>query len=108
MSSDMMVICKEDDSFYEGHNISKAIFICECSMGDPHNEFGKWFNERYCGAPGILEQLHGLKEHKYTEVKETDVIAIKNALKTMKNTADKNLLQYMKNHVGKHISTENW
>jgi len=107
MSSDMMVICKEDMSSYEDGR-DGAIFICECSMGTPYNEFGSWFNERFCGAPGILEQLHGIKEHRYTKVTDADVVAVEIALKTMQNTTDKNLLQYMKDHIGKHISTENW
>ncbi len=47
MSSDMMVVCKEDRSSYENGG-NGAIFICECSMGNPHNEFGVWFNERFC------------------------------------------------------------
>jgi len=107
MSSDMMVICKEDISSYENGEDSedRAIFICESSTGD---EFGSWFNERYCGAPEILEQIHGIKEHRYTKVTDADVVAVEVALKIMQNTADKNLLQYMKEHIGKHISTENW
>ncbi len=107
MSSDMMVICKEDMSSYEDGGIG-AIFVCECSMGTPYNEFGLWFNERFCGAPGLSEQLYGIKEHIYTKITEADVVAVEFALKQMKNTASKNLLQYMKEHIGKHISTENW
>ena len=107
MSSDMMIICKEDESSYDEGG-EGAIFICECSMGDPWNEFGKWFSERFCGAPSLLDQLHGIKQHCYTKVTEVDVLVIEKALKTMENTADNNLLKYIKEHVNMHISTENW
>lgn len=107
MSSDMMVICKEDKSDY-AHGGTGAIFICECSMGKPYNEFGEWFSERFYGAPSLFDTLHGIKEHKYTKITEFDVVVIEKALVSMENTADKNLLQYMNEHVGKHISTENW
>ena len=103
----MMVICKEDNSEYNSGGIG-AIFICECSMGEPYNEFGKWFAGRFCGAPSLLDQLHGLKQHYYTKVTEVDVFVIEEALKTMENTADNNLLEYIKKHVNMHISTENW
>jgi len=78
----MMVICKEDMSSYENGG-NGAIFICECSMGNPHNEFGVWFNERFCKAPGIFEQLHGIMEHGYTKVTDADVVAVEIALKTI-------------------------
>ncbi len=107
MSSDMMVICKEDESSYDHGGIG-AIFICEYSMGEAYNEFGKWFAERFCGAPSLLDQLHGLKEHFYTEITKIDVFAIEKALESMENTTDNNLLEYMNDHIGKHISTENW
>lgn len=103
----MMIICKEDKSDCDNGGIG-AIFISECSMGEPLNEFGKWFGERFCGAPGLLEQMHGIKEHAYTKIIETDVFAVEKALVEMENTADKNLLKYMREHIGKHISTENW
>ena len=49
MSSDMMIICKEDDSRSTGKNHEKAFFVDECSMGEPWSVFGRWFQDRYCG-----------------------------------------------------------
>jgi hypothetical protein len=103
-----MVICKEDGSSYEEGG-DGAIFICECSMGDPFNEFGLWFQERFCGAPSMFEQLAGVKEHRFTEVRSADVTAVRCALKDMTHTVDVNkFIDYMYDHIGKHISTENW
>ena len=42
MSSDVMIICKESGTHFEGDNSDVAIFIDEASMGDPLSEFGKW------------------------------------------------------------------
>lgn len=107
MSADMMIISKEDDSSYEGAGHEKAVHIDETSMGEPWTEFGKWFGERYCKAPGILEQMHGIKEHDYILFTQEDADACKHALERMEHT------DYVKPEVfdalvGKHISTENW
>lgn len=111
MSSDMMVICKEDDSGYEGEGTSAAFFIDECSMGEPWHGFGDWFRQRYCGHPSIIEQMCGVKEHRYIELTEHDVVAIKSALEALdkhERLDESSFMNYIKEHVGKHISTENW
>jgi len=114
MSSDMMVICKEDDSSFEGTNSDKAFFIDECSMDDPWHEFGKWFQRRYCRAPSMLEQLAGgmsHHEHNYIELTKYDALAIDTALTELNRherlDAEK-FREYITSHIGKHISTENW
>ena len=111
MSADMMVICKEDDSGFEGKGYEKAFHIDETSMGDSHNGFGNWFVERYCGAPDMFRQLAGDRSHSFTELTQADVTGIKEALKTMTchEGLDKDeFIKYIESHVGKHISTENW
>jgi hypothetical protein len=110
MSADMMIICEEDNSGYDG-NSGLAFFVDETSMGDPWNEFGKWFQSRFCGAPGLFEQLNGIKEHNFTEITGADVVAIEYALSHMechKNLDKPALVAFIHNHTGKHISTENW
>lgn len=109
MSSDMMIVCQEDDSTFNGKNSKDAFWIDECSMGDPWTEFGKWFGERYCKSASILEQLQGFEGHHWLTLTEPDYNSIKEALSTMKNDVDTNkLLIYIKEHIGKQISTENW
>jgi hypothetical protein len=107
MTSDMMIICIEDRSSYDEGGIG-AFLICECSMGDPLDEFGEWFQDRFCGSPSMIEQMAGVEDHYYTKVIEADVDAVKSAFKSMTCDADKMIIDYMKEHVGKHISTENW
>ena len=111
MSSDMMIICKEDDSTYEGEHTEEAFFVDECSMGEPCHTFGKWFGERYCKCPSMLEQLAGIKEHNWLKLTKADAEAIKivlNDSETHENLEKTKLIQYVDNHIGKHISTENW
>ncbi len=106
----MMIICKEDNSNCEG-NSDDAFFVDETSMGEPWNEFGKWFGERYCRAPGIIEQLAGIREHDYIKLKDADYVAIKEAVTNMglhEALNKEKLLEYIKTHIDKHISTENW
>ncbi len=108
MTSDMMVICKEDKSSYDEGGYG-AVFICECSMGDPLNGFGVWFQDRFCGSPSVIEQVAGYKEQYYTNVTDSDVVSVRHALYTMDTSANKiELYKYIYEHVGKHISTENW
>ena len=110
MSADMMIICKEDNSNFEG-NYQKAFFIDETSMGEPWSDFGKWFGRRYCREPGILDKLAGIKEHNYIELTGADFKGIEKALEEMsihKDLDKDKLLNYIKKHIGKHISTENW
>jgi hypothetical protein len=82
MSADMMVICHE------------------------------WFLSRFCGAPGTFERIYGgITSHIYTEVRESDVLAVQDALEKLechKGLDKTRFLEYMKSHIGKHISTENW
>jgi hypothetical protein len=111
MSADMMIISKEDNSSFEGDGTDKAFQIDETSMGEPWTEFGKWFGERYCGAPGILEQLHGISSHTYVKLTDVDIDAILKAFDSMEHreslTRDK-LEKFLNEHKDKHISTENW
>lgn len=111
MSADMMIICKEDDSHLEGKNSNDAFFIDETSMGEPWTAFGKWFGQRYCRAPSILEQIVGDSTHKYLELTRADYEAIKAASEDMEmhhGVAMDKLLPFIETHIGKHISTENW
>jgi len=111
MSSDMMIICKEDDSGYDGKHPESALFVDECSMGEPWSAFGKWFGTRYCGAPGFAEQLMGIKEHDWIELTKADISAIKIAANEYEFHKDMDmpaLLKYVSDHLGKCISTENW
>ncbi len=106
-----MIISQEDDSSFEGEGTDKAFLIDETSMGEPWTEFGRWFGQRYCGAPGILEQLHGIKGHNYIELTNADITAIKEAFNSMEHRDDltENLLfKFLDEHKDKHISTENW
>lgn len=107
----MMIICKEDDSGYQGKDPESAFFIDETSMGDPWHDFGKWFGQRYCRGPGIAEQMAGMKDHSHIEFTKADFIASKEAIETMSyhELLDKQkLLAYLESRIGKHISTENW
>ena len=111
MSSDMMLICEEDDSTYEGEGTESAFFVDECSMGNPWHKFGKWFGERYCKSPSMTEQMMGMKEHDWLELTKPDIEAIKMALnefETHENLDKAELIQYINSRIGKHISTENW
>ena len=103
MSADAMIICKEDPEL--------AHFIDETSGGEPWSEFGKWFVQRYCGAPGFLETMAGDTEHNFIKLENADYQGIKVALQEMKTHEHLNkekFLEYIKSHIGKHISTENW
>ena len=110
MSADMMIVCKEDNSHYDGdHN--KAFFVDETSMGEPWSEFGKWFIQRYRGAPDILQQMNGIKDHTYIELTSADMDGIVTAVGTMgchEDLEEQMFFEYIKEHIGKHISTENW
>ena len=132
MSSDIMIVCKEFKNFYHGVDMSKdrnpvetAICIGEASMGDPgeKNEFANWFISRYYSGMTMLEELsaRGLtKELKddmlfqHEAFNETDLVACEHALKNMEcpyvkeDWRMKDLLEYLKKCIGKHISTENW
>lgn len=111
MSANMMIVCQEDDSAYHGKSSNLALFIDETSMGEPHHDFGKWFQSRFCGAPRFLEQLLGIKEHNFTLVTRSDVVSVLDALDNMdkhKGIKKESVSDYMRNHIGKHISTENW
>lgn len=116
MSADMMVVCKEDGSYFGARRASEevcpaACFIDETSMGWPHNEFGRWFQSRFSGAPSVLEQLHGMKNHHWTVFTEPDLASIREALERFDRHADLDkdqLIDYLTVRVGKHISTENW
>lgn len=106
-----MIISKEDDSSFEGDGTDKAFLIDETSMGEPWTEFGQWFGERYCGAPGILEQLHGIKGHRYIKLTDTDIKAILDAFDSMEHRetlTKEDLKKFLEEHKDKHISTENW
>lgn len=109
MSADMMIICEEDGSNYE--NPEGCIFIDETSMGEPHHEFGRWFQSRFCGAPSLLDQLLGNRGHIFTLVTNADVVAVKYALRTMRcheELKKEAVMEFFGSHVGKRISTENW
>lgn len=115
MTADMMIVCYEDNSFYEGGAICDAavcaLKIDETSMGSPSTEFGEWFQDRFCGAPSTFDQLAGDRDHYFTKITTSDVVAVEHALANMDvydYLEPDELRQYMKNHVGKHISTENW
>jgi len=119
MSSDVMVICKEDNSSFMGKEtlsadtkgMDKALFIDEASMGEPHSAFGKWFVKRYCTASSMIEQLQGIKEHRYMLFTSSDLKGIEDAidkLETHKKLDKSNVIQWLQDHISKHISTENW
>lgn len=40
MSADMMIVCEEDNSTYDG-NSEFALFVDETSMGEAWSEFGR-------------------------------------------------------------------
>jgi len=147
MSSDVMIITKEDgNSYYDQyvptefmreHDFDspeykaeaerrkpkrEACFIDEASMGDPWNEFGKWFVQRYNNhAYDLLatvafahnqEQVdkmsHEVGDLTFTE---SDYKAVEDALKTMQvhqNLDKEKVLEYLKDTIGLHIATENW
>ena len=110
MSADMMVICKEDNSDFNG-DYEKAFFIDETSVGEPLTEFGRWFADRFCGSPGIADQLMGIKEHRYTQLTKINKELIIKAMEEMEthNGLNKDeFVQFIESHIGKHISTENW
>jgi len=118
MSSDVMIICKEDKSSFneeikieDNNHKSKAFFIDEASMGRPWSNFGNWFVERYCGTPGITEQLNDITEHSYRKIDESDKVGIlhkANSCKLHKDLDIKKLEDFIDEHIGKHISVENW
>ena len=107
----MMIVCEEDDSGFEGKNSDKAFFVDECSGGMPWTEFGKWFGERWCGSPSIIEQMHGMKGHHYKKLTKEDLEAIKLALEkkgTHERLNKEKMMKYLEKHIDKGISTENW
>ena len=116
MSSDMMLVCREDHNYYGGKDetITKkesAVFIDECSMGDPWHDFGKWFQERFCKGPSMMDQMMGKQTHNWMELTAEDVSSVKEAIthrKAHKGMNKNKLIKYMESHIGKGISTENW
>lgn len=125
-----MVICKEYNNSY--HNLTEknnytvknpAIFIDEASMGEPHNEFGKWFVNKYYNGYSMIETLVLSKNESQEKVDElqnkifdnplttVDYENICNAVDKMKCHKDMNkntFKKYIKSCIGKSISTENW
>lgn len=111
MSSDMMIVCKEDESYYAGTRQELAIFVDECGMGEAFTEFGKWFQCRYCGLPSLIEQMHGYKETDWLVLTKADLVGIEEAICTYRSHEKMNaedILKYLRWHIGKCISTENW
>jgi hypothetical protein len=111
MSADMMIICEEDDSSAKGENSELAFFVDETSMGEPWSEFGKWFAGRFCGAPSMFDQMAGYKEHAFTRITQSDCVGVEHAIVSMQchdNLNKGELIFFLRNHIGKHISTENW
>jgi len=111
MSSDMMIVCKEDSSSYNGKHTDKAVFIDECSMGEPWHDFGKWFGYRWCGIPSMGDQILGVHDSEYMEFTSEDYLAVEEAIKNKKCHKDMkkdDVLKYLKSHINKHICTENW
>lgn len=111
MTSDMMIVCKEDGSFFRGKNRNMAVFVDECSMGQPSSEFGDWFADRYCGIPTIIEQMYGHCETSFRVFTEEDHVAVELAMKNRRCHQDMDkvkVMKYLKEHIGKEIATENW
>ena len=111
MSADTMIICKEDDSSYKGKGKEKAFCIGETSMGDPHEKFNQWFQERFSGHPSMIEQMAGIKEHNYIKLTTEDTKSIKESFDKLghKDYIDKKeFFEWLDEHNEKHISTENW
>ena len=111
MSADLMIICQEDDSSYEGKNLDLAFCIGECSIGEPHDEFSRWFQERYSGQLSMYERMHGIKGHNWKTFDKCDILAIEAAFNAKEHKDyvhwDK-LEAWLHAHIGKHISMENW
>ena len=119
MSSDVMLVCREDNSSYYGLDIDemqevnsdKAFFIDEASAGHPVTEFGVWMSSRYCGIPSMFDQIAGIKELYWYELAYADVLGITAAFVTMERDSRVNhreLHEWLYSHIGKHIATENW
>lgn len=101
MSSDVVVVCQENDETFK---------IDEAFMGRPFSEFGQWFSSRFSGAPTVVEQMAGVTEHFYTLIVEADLIAVSYALATMAllDELDRDeFLSYFHSLIGHHISVEN-
>ncbi len=125
-----MIICKEFNNSYR--NLTKendytvdnpAIFIDEASMGEPWNEFGKWFVDKYYNGYSMLEVLTSTRNGTQKDIdkmqdeifdnplKEFDYQTVCNAMDSMKchtNMDKQKVKDYLKICVGKSISTENW
>lgn len=114
---------EERTALYEKHKPEIPAFqIDEASMGDPWNDFGKWFVQRYYDGPSMLESIltvqRGMPQEqsremlsfKSGEFSQTDLEGIKIALKQKKSYDfdHKKLIEYLEKCIGKHISTENW
>ncbi len=111
MSADLMIICKEDDSGFEGHSCEAALRFGETSMGEPHDTFSRWVAERFDGSPCILEQMAGITDHRFTVLAQADADAVLSHFDTLEHKDYLNrdcLATWLQEHVGKQISCERW
>lgn len=114
MSADLMIICKEDDSHFEGNGSDKAFCIGESSMGDPNNDFAQWFIMRYSQERPLMERLMSEEknDHEFRMIfTQADFKACEQATldyELSRGVNREELLEYLSKHIGKHLSVEPW
>ena len=125
MGASIMIVCQEDNNWLhnrdyatKGQDMEHAFFLEETD----HDlaAFTEWFQERYSGFPDvgqIVSALSGSKAwnvHDWKVLTEADYVAVDFAVRHMQKPEGwdevkiTEFLDYIKRHVGLHISTEAW
>lgn len=100
MSSDVMIVCKEIGSHFEGDNYDDAIFVDEASMGCAWSEFGDWLTYYLYLKKGCCESLSGY------EIEE--IIRAVKTKSTHENLIEKEFIRKLNKLRGKKIFIECW
>ena len=100
MSSDVMIVCKEIGTTFDGDNTEDAIFVDEASIGEPWSEFGIWIQDYIwkMGANGYCLSGYDIN---------VIIRAVKIKLKH-KDLNEKEFIKEIQNLNCKRIKTENW
>ena len=114
MSADMMLVCREEGTTYDGvaKEGKKPCFITETSMGCAQDAIGDYMQRLFCNEASIQEQMIGIKTDELfdLEVTEDDITLVEAMLDTNlsrhENIGD--IAKWMKEHIGMKINIERW
>ena len=114
MSADMMLVCREEGTTYDG--IAKKgkspCFITETSMGMAQDAIGDYMQRLFCYEPTITEQINGITQENIGDipVDKDDITLVKAMLETdlsrHKDIGD--IVKWLEEHIDMEINIERW